>query len=82
MSVVSLKGAPVAAPGTPNPDLVEDLEKLLDMARSGEINAIAYGVVYRDGLTSYRWVGRITRALVGSLELAKMSMCQNEINEP
>jgi hypothetical protein len=79
--VVSLKyGIPIAAPGTPVPELIEDLESLLEKARAGEINAIAYGVRYSDDLTSYRWVGVITRALIGALELAKLGMCQAEIN--
>lgn len=78
MSVVSLKGDPVVAPGTPNPDLIVHLEEMLEKARSGEISSIAYVVLYRDELTSYHWIGRMTRAVLGSLELVKYGLCRDD----
>jgi hypothetical protein len=80
-NVVSLRGDKVQNPGTPNAEVIEDIERLLEAARSGEINAIAYAVRYKDDLTSYRWVGIISRAMVGAIELAKLGMCQQEISE-
>lgn len=77
--VVSICGARVIAPGTPNPELIEDVEKLLELARSGEISSIAYVTLFYDDLTSYRWVGRMTRGVIGALELVKHSLCAGAI---
>lgn len=78
MTVVSLKGDPIVSPGTPNQELIEDLEKVLEKAKSGEIISIAYAILYSDELTSYRWVGKMTRAIVGTLELIKYGLCRGD----
>jgi hypothetical protein len=78
-SVVSLfKGTPIVSPGTPNPELISDLEKLLEKAKSGEITSIAYAALYSDDLTSYHWVGKMTRSMIGSLELIKYALCRGD----
>lgn len=43
--VVSLYGADAPVPGHPDPDVVERLERLLAMAKRGEIVAIGYAYV-------------------------------------
>lgn len=70
-NLVSLRGEAILAPGEVNPEVVEIAEKLLDMARSGEINAIVAFTTHADdgistfrrGTTSYRLIGTITAAL-------------------
>jgi hypothetical protein len=43
-------------PGEPNADVIEDLERLLSEARSGELEAVAYCTV-RKGIIGTGWVG-------------------------
>jgi hypothetical protein len=71
MTVVSLKGQPIVPPGTPNQELIKELERLTEMAASGEIDGLTYVILYRDDLTNYGWKGRTTRGMLGCLELMK-----------
>lgn len=78
MSVVSLKGDPIVAPGTPNADLVTHLEEILEKARSGEISSLVYIALYHDDLTTYHWIGRMTRGVLGCLELVKYGLSRED----
>ena len=52
--VVAINGHTV--PGEPNSDIIDELERLLDQARSGDLDAIAYCTV-RKGCAGTGWVG-------------------------
>lgn len=77
--VVSLKGTEIVAPGTPNPDVITELEKLVEMAKAGEIEGIAYAVLFHDDLTTYNRKGRLTRGVIGCLELMKTAICIDDL---
>ncbi len=76
--VVRIDGSEVLAlPGKPAPELVEHLEKLLRMARDGEICGFVGALVYpaKEGYmraASSTWAGyKDSYATVGALEDAK-----------
>ena len=52
--VVAIYGNTV--PGEPNADMITDLERMLEEAKSGELQAIAYCTV-REGHKGTGWVG-------------------------
>ena len=53
-NIVAIYGNTV--PGEPNQDMIDDLDRMLGEAKSGELQAIAYCTV-RDGHKSTGWVG-------------------------
>lgn len=55
MSVVPFKDS--IPPGEPNLDMVEELERLLSEARSGELRGIAYATFKMGGSTGTGWSG-------------------------
>lgn len=56
MSVVNLwTGEPSSAAG--NPDLIDQLEELLERARAGSITAMGMALVNSDGTIGTRWSG-------------------------
>lgn len=67
--VVRLRGdgPPIRHPGNPDPDVVATLEELLEMARAGEINGIAFAVHYFDDAANDRYVGECSSKTVGRL---------------
>jgi hypothetical protein len=65
--VVSMKGEPVLAPGEPDAETVVELEKLLEAARSGEVQGIAIVFLHADGAVNCTYGGKTTYALVGKL---------------
>jgi hypothetical protein len=80
-NVVSIiDGAHVTPPGTPRPNLIEDLERLLEMARSGELDCIAYAVVLRTDSTDWNVVGRVTRSLAGALHCALFRLSKLDVD--
>lgn len=79
--VVSLTGDPIVAPGTPRPELIADLERVLEMAKAGEIEGIAYAVQHADGCTNFYRIGRLTRAVIGALSILQTSIVYDEIKE-
>ena len=81
MSVVSIHGGvEIVTPG-PDDAVVAELEKLLEMARSGELVGFATGFVNRDLSTSSAQVGTRTRGLIGILEILKWDMVHQIIHE-
>jgi hypothetical protein len=52
-NVVSISGDRVPQAGEPNPRLVESLEDLLERARSGEVQGVAYAALDRDNLAHW-----------------------------
>lgn len=69
--VVSINGCDVT-PGKPDPGVVKVLEELLEMARSGEIVAIAAVSMHQDKLSSWRTAGRLGGySIIGGTEVMK-----------
>lgn len=53
-----MKLVPATTPVVPiDQDLIEGLEALLDLARNGEIQGIAYATIRSDGVGSYQSMG-------------------------
>lgn len=67
--VVRLRGSsePVRHPGNPDPDVVHRLEELLEMARAGELNGIAYALHYFDDASVSQYIGELSIKTVGAL---------------
>jgi hypothetical protein len=80
--VVALHGGPVEQPGVPDPDVIEQLERALEMARSGEMTGLVMVSNHFDGCTSSSRRGICTRRTVGEIELAKASLVQRLLDEP
>lgn len=72
-------GSKIAHPGEPDGSVVEELERLLEMARAGEVIGVAYSVEHFDGANNNRYVGRVSRKLLGGLMLV-MHRLSNELN--
>jgi hypothetical protein len=70
-NVVSLSGAPAMEAGEPDPNLIGELERLLELARSGEAQGIVGAFLYRDGTSASFNAGWRNRSLIGGLELQK-----------
>lgn len=66
-------------PGTPRPDLIADIERLLEMVRSGRVDGIAYAIVFNDDATDWTVGGRITRSMIGALECAKFDLVKGDV---
>lgn len=63
--IVSLNGAPILAPGTPQPNVVAFAEWLLEAAKAGEITGVGAVLLWRDGATSWRLRGVVSYGLLG-----------------
>lgn len=63
----------------PDPDVIDSLKDLLEMAKSGELNGFVIIMSHPGDSSSWGWVGRITRSLIGSVELCKFDLCQKEL---
>lgn len=72
-NVVSIHGGPVIQK-VRRDDVVEELEEMLEMARSGEIVGFAGAILYHDAATGVRRAGLATRALIGAIETAKFHL--------
>ena len=71
-NVVALRGEYQPPSNEPNDRLVEEIERLLDMARSGEIVGMAGTYLHKDKGASYSFAGIVgSYGLVGGLECAK-----------
>lgn len=70
-NVVGMGGQEIAVPGTVAPDVVAELERVLEMARSGEIKGVMVAVIHHDdcvsgsrkGEASFRLVGLMTKMI-------------------
>lgn len=58
----------------PNARLIEYLENLMEDAKSGEVQGLAYVVVYNDGCVGHSWVNAVTAAALGELTAMHTSM--------
>jgi hypothetical protein len=73
-NVVALNGAAAMEVGEPDANLVSELERLLELARSGEGQGIVGAFLYRDGTSASFNAGWRNRSLVGALEMQKHQM--------
>jgi len=79
-NVVSLLGFMEAKATEPNATLVEELERLLEAARAGEILGIAGSYVHRDRAVSYSYAGIVGGyALIGGIECLKQRLLGNAL---
>jgi hypothetical protein len=79
--VVSLNGAPFIQPGEPQADVIEQLERVLEMARSGEISGIVIIAIHADECTSSCRRGYSNRRTVGEIEIVKADLIDALRNE-
>ena len=71
-NVVALRGELQAAAVQVNERLVEEIERLLEAARAGEIIGMAGTYLHKDKGASYSFAGMVgAYSLVGGLECAK-----------
>jgi hypothetical protein len=76
-NVVSLYGGTVPETGMANETLVEELERLLEAARSGEIVGMVGAYHHKDKGNSYSFAGMVAcYGLIGGLECAKARLLQ------
>lgn len=76
MKVISIRGEEILLPGVPNDKLITDIQELLEKAKSGEISGLAWASLHRDDATSYGWNGKLTRGVIGALELVKYELME------
>ena len=72
--IVTLKGVtvPEASSAEPNTLVVEELERLLDAARAGEIVGLAGSYRHRNGTVTYSYAGEVgTFSILGALDCVK-----------
>jgi hypothetical protein len=73
-NVVSLVGPMASAQpeGQPNATVIEELERLLEAARAGEIIGLAGSYVHRDKVVTYSFAGIVgSYGLIGGLDCVK-----------
>lgn len=75
-NIRSLHGAVILPPGQPDQNIIKVAEEILDRARSGDLNGLAYVMHHSDDTTSYEYIGRIDRATIGTLEMLKLRICK------
>lgn len=76
-NVVSLREGTIQQPGEPRPNVVAELERALEMARSGEIDGLAAVYHHTDECTTSIVLGSgYTRAALGQLSLVQFQICQ------
>lgn len=72
---------PAQTVGAVNPDLVKELQDLLERAKAGELHGLAYAALYAGDLTVYDSAGRLTRGVIGAIELLKFRMCRDDLED-
>ena len=70
--VVSLRGGFALPPAQPNNPLIEEIERLLEAARAGEIVGMAGSYVHKDKTVSYSYAGAVASyGMLGGLDCVK-----------
>lgn len=64
--------------GSVNPDVVKELQELLDRANCGEITGFAYVTLHPGDLTCHHSIGRITRGVMGALLLLQYALAKSD----
>lgn len=74
--VVSIFGGPTGEP-RPSEACIQCLERLLEMAKAGEITGVAAASVHHDGTASFDVSGFVGGySLMGALEMARSSLVE------
>lgn len=81
-NVVGIHGRPVPELGKPNDHLIAEIERLLEMARSGEIQGLLGAYLYRDGCTAKTTAGIHSFSLVGRACCAVSDAAKKMEEEP
>lgn len=68
--------AAITGERTPIPGVIEQAERLLDMARAGEIVGLASAYTYHDGASGQGWVGKVNRSTIGALTEMTFDICK------
>jgi hypothetical protein len=71
-NVISMRGHLLPPAAEPNSNVVEELERLLEAARAGEIVGLAGAYVHRDKVVSYSYAGAVASySMLGGLDCLK-----------
>jgi hypothetical protein len=71
-NVVSLRGSLAPPPAQPNRTVVQELERLLEAAKAGEIVGLAGTYVHRDKVVTYSYAGSVASyGMIGGLDCVK-----------
>lgn len=81
MSVTPIRAGFTPQSKSMDESVVAVLEELLAEARAGEISGIAVVPLYYNDLTRYLTAGRLTRGVIGALELLKVKLCMDDLRE-
>lgn len=73
-NIVHIDGSALPEPGKPIYQVVDGLEKLLELARSGEIKGLAFVATHSDNCTTWNRLGFSTRSTIGTIELMKADL--------
>lgn len=74
--VVSLTGDPIAQPGEAVASVVQELEWLLEAAKSGEITGLAAAWLWRDGSAGHGFKGVCAYSQIGRLVSLQSAMVE------
>lgn len=71
-NVVSLRGQFTAPRTQPNQPVVQELERLLEAARAGDIVGLAGTYVHKDKVVTYSYAGAVASyGMIGGLDCVK-----------
>lgn len=73
-NVVGLRGQPVVAAAEQQPLVIEQLEKVLERARSGDIQGVQIFTLHSDGLAGHWQAGLIQYSMIGMMFAAFQSI--------
>lgn len=76
--VVSLHGGEILQPGEPCADLVQKLENILEMARSGEVDGMVIALHHADGRRNDQRAGAGGRSMIGMIEVMKFELIERD----
>lgn len=80
--VVSIvDGTEIKPPGTPNPTLVEALERTLEKARSGEISGAFIFMVHSDETVSQDRSCKVNYRVIGATQTAVHELCAIQLKD-
>jgi hypothetical protein len=85
-NVVSLRGSfapPSAQPSPqPNPNVIQELERLLAAAKAGDIVGLAGTYVHKDKIVSYSYAGAVASyGMIGGLDCVKERLLRIAIGQ-
>ncbi len=79
--VVALRGEAIPA-FEPRQDVIEECERLLEMARAGEIVGIAVSVRHAGVTTSSNFAGVVGPAMIGEMAICSHELSRRMLAEP